>query len=427
MDRSTLVKSRLVKWVRDSHDSIDKYAAPSIDEVFDHSLARQELYSGVKKKSVEGARKRFILKFAETLEAMKETDFKANHTSTIKLARLVGDLRSYKAAIAEEKDSQAFRAAVVMAGVQAYSGLGQKWTEPKHLIIGGSSGAGKTYGAKTIIKALMKHSITDEGLKKIFFRSGRTTIKHFVSVDGGDARAVSQIRKMVLQCALALGYRGIEDLHKHTKLDIKDQIKAAAFHGSSRVHVVEPRTFSDIYNEKYSDIRSRHHRDRVIFCMVQTDSGVIKKQGESRAWYDYSNEQRFMKPEDLDINNPNPGCESKKYSDAGLTWGYDRSRGALDSYVKSLSKAGHQPIVVTLENSSSIDEYGKIRYSNPKVRIERPVWEREMLISGRITKKEADIIDSNFNWSPPDDDPEDSLDSDSSWMVDTNIDEHHIP
>jgi hypothetical protein len=309
------------------------------------------------------ARVTFMERFAEHLSKISDSNTKQHNDDTIGLEKLVGgevNLGYYKAAIEEERDSSAFRAAVVMAGVLAYKELVPDWKKPKHLIIGGPSGAGKTFGAKTIIKELFKYS-REELLEGMFYGDGHgNPIQYFVTVDGGDSRATSQIRKMVLQCALARGYKGIKDLHKYSKVDIKDQIKTAAM--ASNVHVVEPRTFA-AFGENYNSIVK--DSSRVVFCMVETAEDVIQVQGISRAWFDYSREAALM-PSDIQINNPDTRCESKEYK-AGLcglyySMGVNESKRAMNEYWDD-EKAGARLQVKVMNNA--VVKNGEIDRSIP--------------------------------------------------------------
>jgi hypothetical protein len=377
-ERPQAVSDRVQQWIGfiGNYDAQTRIETPEQVIVRD-SLPMSELFSSrALMKLHEGAgssiaaRRVFLLAFALHIPSLKMQSLLDNRGRAIKLADLVGkrNVGAYKAAIEEEKNSKEYREAVVRAGVKTYSGLGLTWTKPKHLVVGGSSGAGKTFGSKTIFKALQKHS-SDETLRHFFFtgNSREPAVKYIVSVDGGDARATSQIRSIVLQCALALGYKGISDLHSNTEgLDIKNKIKAAAFHPESRVHVVEPRTFSNFLQETYSKIVV--DPARVVFCMVETDPGVIRLQGESRAWYDYQRNAP-PSPDYIQLNNEKVGCESKEYSDGGLSWGFARSESARAGYVTHTRKKGVAPLAVVLKNNSVV-KGNTVSYAiNPDVTI----------------------------------------------------------
>lgn len=327
-------------------------------------------------------REQFLREFAQhllTVPTASEENTRAGRGENAKLIgleALVGNLKLYKRALEEERNSPAYRNAVVMLGVQNYAkeSVAQNWTLPKHFVVGGSSGAGKTFGTRTILRLLIRTAQSTPRLKDAFYTDGgpknptpgqTTKVKYIVSVDGGDARAASQIRKMVLQCALVLGYKGITDLHSNSSvLDIKDHIKEAAFAPGSVVHVVEPRTFSDMRIETYNKIVE--DPKRVVFCIVNTPPEVIQNQGVKRAWYDLS--KGSPKSTYIQINNPNVGCESKKYSAGGLEWGARKSENALSKYIRDCGSKKLTPVVVVLNNNARVVS-DEVKYSKPNLGI----------------------------------------------------------
>jgi hypothetical protein len=294
---------------------------------------------------------------------------------TIDLKTLLGserNVRAFQGAIEEEVQSPWYREAVVLAGVTGYSSAceGLTWSEPKHLVVGGSSGAGKTFGAKRIMRAIelckqfevkrkVSHVLTITGGKDVTANNG-TKIETIVSVDGGDARAVSQIRGIVLQCALALGYKGISDLQKYTgKMDFKEHIKNAA--AVAKVHVVEPRTFATS-EETFEGVVV--WPDRTIFCMVHAPANCIKAQGDSRAWFDYSPNKKLkflpIKPNKREI-----GCESKAYGSAGRLPGLVFSQKAISTFVSKQNVRGKTHLVVELVTNSVLLPNNKVSYAAP--------------------------------------------------------------
>lgn len=315
-------------------------------------------------------RQAFFQKFVAALPRVPVAN---GQNALITVEELVGpgNLKAYKDALKEERDSPAYRNRVVMLGVENYQleSNDQQWALPKHFVVGGSSGAGKTFGTRTILRLLMRTARKDERLEKAFFGHGprglrMAKVKYIVSVDGGDARSASQVRKMILQCALVLGYKGIKDLHKQSSvLEIKDHIKNAAFADGSNVHVVEPRTFSDFTVETYDKITI--DAAKTVYCIVNTPAEVIRVQGERRAWYNLA-----KKPPPsvsyIQINNPDPGCESKAYSDGGLEWGARKSEQAVTEYIRECEKRGHTPVVVVLNNQASVAN-GNITYTRPNL------------------------------------------------------------
>lgn len=248
----------------------------------------------------------------------------------------------YKKAIAEEDRSRAFREAVTLAGLKTFGSM--KWNLRQQLIVGGASGSGKSFGAKVIIQALMQAGEDfPEVFQRLLIKPEVTTgpITRFVGVDGGDARAVSQVRKMTLQCALALGYKGIDDLDKVTKFTVKDVIKQAA-RWTPNLHVIEPRTFAEL-GETFQSIA--YAVSQTVFCMVKTAKEVVARQGDVRAWWS----GQPPRPSSIDLNHPDVGCESKAYHDH-YKWGDYWSRSALAAYLA----ASPNPIVVWYEANSKL-------------------------------------------------------------------------
>lgn len=351
----------------------------SIEEVFPSAAARAAL--GCDAVSRSEAREAFLTRFADVLRARPEAPPR-DEIGAIALQDLLGgsaNVRLYTRAIAEENDSAAFRAAVVLSSVRAFREEIEllDWTLPKHLIIGGPSGAGKTFATKTILRALMRYAhvapelerslyVTEQDGSRSSGAHGRPQpVPFIVGVDGGDARATSQIRKLVLQAALVLGYVGISDLHAKTKaLDIKDAIKAAAFHPSSRVHVVEPRTFANVLDESYGRVARERVRSRGIFCLVDTPADVIRFQGEGRAWY----RKGPKDAETFSLNNADVGCESKAYNAEHLETGRHMSRNAHVEYVTSAVDNGRVPISVLYDNIAKLAG-GSVDYGPPNIEI----------------------------------------------------------
>jgi hypothetical protein len=360
-----------------------------------------ELYAGGLSPTAgrkQAFRKEFLEKFGAHLRS-KQNDLtwgSGCNGKTILLKDLVGapNVALFTSAIEEEMRSAQFRDAVVLHGVDAYADTAStlNWSKAKHFIVGGSSGAGKTFGAKTIMKALNFCAAYELGLdphSRFQLKSPKGTggnsqatrnlcdalfveghgvksIANVVSVDGGDTRAVSQIRGITLQAALLLGYKGIADIYDKTgKMDMKDAIKAAA--AKAKAHVIEPRTFAS-GAENYD--QTVLEPMRTIFSMVYTDDDVIETQGDGRAWYD------FKKKHDVPLLPLNPnkrdriGCESKTYSAGPLGisrfLGRKFSEKVLDDFVQAYKKMVRAyPLCVELINNSKKESDGTLNRSRP--------------------------------------------------------------
>jgi hypothetical protein len=328
----------------------------------------------------------------------------ANNSKTIKLSELVGGSKIvtlFQEALDEELKSPWYRDAVVLHGISNYAGTAKPllWQRAKHFIVGGSSGAGKTFGAKRILLAIdlcvrfeVKYKVPNTELRvqdALFVQATKTGIKQLtpatrvetiVSVDGGDARAVSQMRGIVLQCALALGYKGIEDLQSKTgKMDFKDAIKNAAKY--SRVHVVEPRTFATS-DEAFEKVLKEP--ERTIFCMVHTPPEAIQVQGDTRAWYNFKDKDNLTrKLYPIRPNNRDIGCESKAYSKWGRPFGRVKSKGAMKKFLGMQTAKGKIPLCVELMNNAQRISSTEVSYAEPSL-----VWvyigdfEQDSLING---------------------------------------------
>ena len=180
------------------------------------------LYTDVRQTSVTTAREIFIDKLNDVLEKRGDTfldkgitnpdgsDIRESNPSsaTISLQELFGKEGAalYKAAIAEERESKAFRQAVFLQSLKHHPG--PQWSKRLILWIAGPSGSGKSYSSDAAIKKIEAEVLQNE--------TGLTTGNNVVSIDGGIERNISQMRQLVLQVALQKGYTGISDLHQNT-------------------------------------------------------------------------------------------------------------------------------------------------------------------------------------------------------------------
>lgn len=257
-------------------------------------------------------------------------------------------LRLYKAAIAEERNSAAFRNAVFLKSVKHYDG--GKWDKRLVLWVGGPSASGKSFGAEGVVRRLdqdiMVHSSSD--------LSGNDV----VSVDGGIERDVSQMRQMVLQVALSKGFKGIDNLHSHTKLGTKKYVREAAF-ATSDLNIVLPNTFTASIPKgfKADTMRKIAALPNVaqVFCDVQAEKGQghrfkrsVGLMGDSRAWYmaktPYAREKITMLA-------PNTGAESKRY-EGGIKFlaGVAASSRAKQAYLSACKEKRQNPICLVITN-----------------------------------------------------------------------------
>lgn len=238
-----------------------------------------------------------------------------------KLLNIAGDTKGvdlYKYALEEERFSEEYMNAVLEKSTTHYAG--QPLATRPVVIVAGPSACGKTSVAKKVVEEIANNQPKKEGSTKIGF--------DVVAVDGGITREVSQMRKLVIQCAIQKGFTGIEDLHSKSKAldNVKDCVQNYAFK-TPNLGVVIPDTFSDV---ALPIIGSRHVKlfntidqlvdTKAIFCRIDgANPDNFKKSvefmGSQRAWkIDDFKEQ----PIDLNIAEI---PESKAYGSFGFRFG----------------------------------------------------------------------------------------------------------
>lgn len=326
-----------------STDGLDAHQA--VQSLLTTDESRALLYTNTFPEGEEQTNARdAFLKFLEGrhLSLPQETT-KPRPTVDMKLFLGEEGLRLYKAAVDEEMRSRSFRDAVFLKSVQHYEG--DKWDKKLVLWVGGPSASGKTYGASSAVTS-MAEKMPSSGEDK----SGN----YVVSVDGGVEREVSQMRQMVLQVALAKGYKGIKDLHENTKLSVKEHVKAAALKEDS-LSLVIPETFAESAllkrfdaagAYKQNEMRSYHQDPRIIqaFSEVIAEQGndqrfqtSVKHMGSSRAWF---KEEDEFNDDAIRMNNRDIGCESKVYDSKGFIIGRYASEQARE-ILKAMDPNGY--------------------------------------------------------------------------------------
>jgi hypothetical protein len=280
------------------------------------------------------AREKFINKLIEVINNGKEfksteaDDKRKNDPAAyaISMEKLLDKegVKLYKAAIEEERNSTAFRDAVLLQSTKHYDG--PKWKEKMVLWVGGPSASGKSYGAEEAVKKVGKEMMSNEG-------PINNVGNNVVSVDGGVERETSQMRQIVLQAALKKGYPGIKDLHELTKLDMKKHVQNAALTNPD-LSLVIPCTFTTESVQAIPQMR-QYQKDPTIkqaFSEViaekdQNDrfQNSVARMGNSRAWSDIFDEAH-TKYREITMNNRDIGCESKKYGASGFSFGKTMSK-----------------------------------------------------------------------------------------------------
>ncbi|MDI9819236.1 MULTISPECIES: hypothetical protein [unclassified Legionella] len=316
-------------------------AALDINAYLPTKAARDALYQNTHDVESKDAREDFIAFLGDKFQNLTWDASRQN--KTIKLAEFLGEdgLAKYQAAAEEENGSKAFREAVFFRASKRFNG--NKWAKKLVLWVGGPSSSGKTYGAKGVIEKL-----DSEILEKTQEVGGNTV----VSVDGSFERETSQMRQMVLQFALAAGYKGIKDLHKHSKaLEAKQYVRNAALKEKD-LHLVIPDTFvellipelvkdSRVIKDEFRDYEKKKYFQ--VFSEVKAEKGYlerfrtsVKNMGFSRAWR-YKKFGEGNIETDIRMNNRDLGCESKIYQPKYFGYGLKGTK-LFKKFYKSFSR-----------------------------------------------------------------------------------------
>ncbi len=270
----------------------------------------------------------------------------------------------YKKAIEEESKSQAFRNAVFLQSTEHHAGA--KWDERLVLWIGGQSGSGKSH----VVPAMIAKIAAD-----IMSSSADQSGNDVVTIDGGKGREVSQMYQIVLQVAIRNGYKGIDDLDKKTKLDVKGKVKNAALKTKS-LNIVIPDTFvrkfilalknisilRGVFN-KYAEMQNT----KQVFAEVtggkdkegqERFKRTVAFQGNSRAWFQ-NTRKNLEKVWNVIINNRNIGVESKKYHAEYFEAGGEATEAARKAYIQAQQKQGKTVYCLTCTNDRMYVYYSK--------------------------------------------------------------------
>lgn len=241
--------------------------------------AKKALFEGTKTPSETTKREEFVRALHTRMEELK----KSGDEIPVEIEALLGSkelVNLYKKALKEEADSVEFREAVFRQS----STKTHEWPKGiKKLVlyIGGPSASGKSFGQKVLFKFLLKK-----------YGSVQTEVpQYLVSVDGGNPRALSQIRQLTLNVALDAGYSGIKDLHENSSLPTKKYVHAAAKEGGDNFHTVLPQTFLDPTEAKnfILDLKKTLNNSKITQIHANIEGGesfkdTIGWNGESRAW-----------------------------------------------------------------------------------------------------------------------------------------------
>lgn len=292
-------------------------------------------------------RKKFIL-FMSEIEINGSKCFRGDpairknipEAATITMENFLGKkgVELYKLALEEEMRSESYMDAVFKASITHFEG--EKWVERPVVIVAGPSGSGKSFAATAAIEKATKFLPKDDNNY-----SGNDV----VTVDGGVAREVSQIRKLVIQVAINKGFTGIEDLHKQSAIlrEVKHRVREAVFQTQS-LGVVIPETFSK-WVSPINSIRNLMQKidqlpkTKQIFTRIEGQEPssfqhVVNFMGSKRAW----KTGNFVK-KTLNLNQKKV-AESKAYDASGFKYGDTGSRSA-EAWFKKNSKVNLSMII----------------------------------------------------------------------------------
>lgn len=321
------------------------------------------LHAGFEQPESTSARELYMHALQRALDKHKQVGDRESPTT---MKDLLGEegVKLYKAAMAEEAATKAFRNAVFLRSVKSY--YGPEWAKKLVLWIGGPSASGKTFATDGMIAKITR------GLGLMPTVGTRDVDNYVVSIDGAIEREVSQIRQLTLQTALVVGNTGIEDLQdtkpkkaekskfhkikdkfihagpkkpKVTK-KLKDRILQAVQASDKNLSIAIPETFTKFtaktdkrFSKEFSKFAKDSNNLHIYSSVVSSSDSdsretfrlSVQRMGTSRAFL--KNGKVYS---GITINNLAIGCESKRY-DPGLfslfyQQGIDKSKEAARIY-----------------------------------------------------------------------------------------------
>ncbi len=235
----------------------------------------------------------------------------------------------YKNALKEESNSPEFRNAVFLQSCQPKMGVKFDAKYAEH--IAGPSGGGKSKARDKVTETIMKEE-KEKLEKRTGLPANEDHLHHFVSVDGGIDRDVSQVRSLLFSAVLEKGYKGPEDLQKHSKKTaMKNKVKNAVIASPGHFHLVIPDTYTDPFKRYgqaiFSKLKSSGYKQ--IFVTVTPDQEQTFISGNNRAWMKKSDERKIVRDPNLK-DKP----EGKKYDPELFDAGVGSSKLALRVFNK---------------------------------------------------------------------------------------------
>lgn len=323
---------------------IDNYESllqnsPLLDDILPTAEAKEVLHEGCPLVSTSVDRKHFIDLLLTRYErkAMPQARTPGQLISMKDLLGVEGS-KAYYAAMKEELESVAFRNAVLRASTELYRG--KEWKTPIDAYVGGASATGKSYATRVFIEEAGKLV----GVKNTVEERGNLV----ASIDGGIERSMSQMRKLVIQIALSLGYDGVSNLKDRIKIKNHVEMATKKSKGLSTVNVntfvgMDSSKWKSILNQAVSLKKSR----QFIFCNVTANKRTANFQGNSRAFGGVSQEDRSQI---LPNKNPSLLPESKKYNGRYFRLGEYFSKKAMRIYKFFFSAHKAKYICLTMKN-----------------------------------------------------------------------------
>lgn len=263
---------------------------------------------------------------------------------------------AYKKACLEENQSRAFRDAVFLSATKTYPG--KKWDNRVVIWVGGPSASGKSYATDDLIEQIIEEKAENnknktESQGKVEAESGGNE-NHFVSIDGGVERQVSQMRQLVLQIALAKGYTGIENLTDYDEaIKTKKHVKKAVLKSQNNLNMVIPATFTDFtapLKSMAEDLEKQgaeqiyaQVREAPIKNGLDTFKETVALMGTQRAFGAVEMNRADIKP-----NNRQIKVESKAYKQKHFDRGVSKSDARREFFGKTIESSSYYEITFDL-------------------------------------------------------------------------------
>lgn len=246
------------------------------------------------------------------------------------LEKLLGEdgKKLYVMALQEEVNDKQFRIAAKENSTRRFTGQ-KKSPLRDAIVLGGPSGAGKSTALEKVILDMYPDLQKDEHGEH-----------EYVVQDGGEVRNSSQMRRVLVQFAVDLGYTGISDLREKSHSLLKP-IKEHIFqHGleNKSVNVAVADTFSDcgftgMTAKKTNMLKSMGDMDNSNFTFVEVVGENKEKFPQVVAFLQSRRALKtrgFENDQQYDLNEDHGIPESKIDSAKGFRFGVKGTRNAIE-------------------------------------------------------------------------------------------------